>query len=315
MYLFPYQKLTLLLLYFLFFIILIIQMIKILKNHHKLYGIQNIIFMFLFSWCFMRMIDNGLSFGLGIEDQSKLHEINHMESYQYLIKDIGDIIGVLLFSFFTFYCSFLLYRFEAPKWRNIIALILIIGNTVNVITTITLDIEIFEGKEEYYFITYFTEGIMYLLLFILVIYNSIKIISINMYGLDYYHPKPFSLRIALIILSISLFAKMVYSIASGCTKQSLFSLICSEEYPSSICTDNYEELYYSIGVVEILINFIWELLPIVTIIILYWNVPSLNNPDSLHHLNCLFSVQDESVQLITLGTSNTNQQDSNLSEF
>ena len=296
--LFPYQRLFMAVVYLAFLVILIIQMIKILKNHHRICGIQNIIFVILFGWCFIRLIDNSVGVGILLVEPSRMNTINYMENYQYLISDIGDFVIILLFSFFIFYYSYLIYRFESPMMRNTVLLILIIVNLANFIAMLTFDIHLMKGDDSNFYLSYFFSSSVYIVLLILMIFVTVKIFNINIYGLDYYHPKPTNMGIASIIVCISIVAKTIYLIASGFCQSSPLSLICSEENPSSICTDQYGKVYYITGLIEILLFSSWEILPIATILILYWEIPTLKHQESVVSFDHLFSIKDESVSLI-----------------
>ncbi|BFU26753.1 hypothetical protein EHI8A_002310 [Entamoeba histolytica HM-1:IMSS-B] len=298
---FPLQKLVIAFEYFIIAILCIIQSIRIVKNHHRFCGFQNLIILFALSWCVFRVVDLMIAFFLFLF--SDFEKENSIEmSIQWMISDVPSFVMVAILSFVTYYYASLIHHYKWSNWKINIIVIILLLNFFHILSLSIIDIMLVFEQTKYLIISTFAfSGITYFILLVGLYYVSVRIFFINSHDLEQSHPSPIQMGIAGIIICLTISTRFIYDLISSIEGRSLLSLLCSAETPSSICENNFVVVTLFAQLMECVLMTLWEIIPLTCLIVLFWNIPKSKSYDPFPHFQ---NIQDDDSSESSLLTQN-----------
>ncbi|EKE41340.1 hypothetical protein ENUP19_0216G0012 [Entamoeba nuttalli] len=290
---FPLQKIVISIEYLVIAVLCFIQSLRIVKNHHKCCGFQNLLIIFLICWCLFRISDLMIRFFLILFTHQPDDFIDQTTSVEWLISDIPSFVMVGLLSFFIYYYLFLIHSSHWQYAKLISIIIIITINLFHILSLISIDISLMiKPTTAAIHLTFCCSSFVYLLVVGGLLYVSVRIFFINPHVLEQSHPKPSAMGVCGLVICLAISTRLIYDFSSAIVGQSILSLLCSNE--SSFCSEHFGIVVFFSQIIEVVLMSLWEIVPLTTLVILFWNIPSNKSYDPFPHFQYLVEETDDS---------------------
>ncbi|KAL7713827.1 THH1/TOM1/TOM3 domain-containing protein [Entamoeba marina] len=277
----------------------IIQTIRIVLNHHKFCGFQNLLLLFCLCWCFFRVIALFVSFILSILNEIGLLTGNGATTTQLILNDLPSFVMVALLSVLICYFLYLIHHnIWSKHFKFILFTLLILLNVAHILILTVIDVlMIFIDTS---LLTYFSlamSSISYFVLCIGLIYVSIRIYFVKKRTLPNDHPTPLKMGICSTIICVAIIIRCIYDLISTCFGQSLISMICTGDDPIDFCKDseNARIIILIFQICEFTLMTIWEIIPLTSLVVMFWYIPHSKTYNPFPHFNNEDLTDDSSI--------------------
>ncbi|ELP93977.1 hypothetical protein EIN_181440 [Entamoeba invadens IP1] len=255
-----------------------IMQMKQLTSSHRFCGFQNLLILSAFCWCCFRIFDILFSFFFLLYTILNTSPSDSTSpTPEWLISDISSFVMVIILSSLVYYFAFLIHEDNWGRMKKIVIVVLVILNIFHIVTLSAIDITLMFKNDEYLTVlTMAFATVSYFCVLVGLCYVSIRVFSVSPHKLEQSHPSPKSMGIAGIIISICVSTRFIYDFGSAVAGKSLLALLCDDttgKNIASICYNNPESVVIFADIIEFLLMTFWEIIPLSTLLVLFWNVP------------------------------------------
>ena len=158
----------------------------------------------------------------------------------------------------------------------------IILNVIEIVSLITIDVMIIANGDEndstLKILTYAFTALFYFIILCVMVYVSIRIFFIDIKSLPSNHPSPKRMGISMSVATFSVLSRFGYDFISAINGNSIMLNMC-DEYDGivhynklPICKNDMFITITSV-VIEIFLMSLWEIVPLICFIVMFWKIP------------------------------------------